>query len=125
LEFRRVLVRSIPFEVKERRLSASWPRYSVIAAGIDAITEYLGKEAESLLSFTSKGIPRDMLMLPGPDHVDRAWGGSDRKPAVLVNLQRLYGHGRLRGTGYLSILPVDQGVEHSAAAPFAPTPIYL
>ncbi|HEY8020497.1 MAG TPA: class I fructose-bisphosphate aldolase [Thermoanaerobaculia bacterium] len=95
------------------------------ASAIDAIAAYLGEEAESLLSFASKGITRDMLMLPGPDHVDRAWGGSDRKPAVLVNLQRLYGHGRLGGTGYLSILPVDQGVEHTAAASFAPNPIYL
>src|SRR6476659_3773101 len=94
-------------------------------SGIEAIRKYLGDEAESLLSFTAKGITRDMLMLPGPDHLDRAWGASDRKPGVLVNLQRLYGHGRLGGTGYLSILPVDQGVEHTAAASFAPNPIYL
>ncbi len=96
-----------------------------IDAGIDKIREYLGDEAESLLSFTCKGIPKDMLMLPGPDHVDRAWGASDRKSSVLVNLERLYAHGRLGGTGYLSILPVDQGVEHTAAASFAPNPIYL
>jgi len=95
------------------------------ASGIDTIAGYLGSEADSLLSFTCKGIPKDMLMLPGPDHVDRAWGASDRKPGVLVNLQRLYGHGRLGGTGYLSILPVDQGVEHTAASSFAPNPIYL
>jgi fructose-bisphosphate aldolase, class I len=92
---------------------------------IDRIVGFLGDEADSLLSYTCKGIPKEQLMLPGPDHVDRAWGLSDRKPAVLVNLQRLYGSGRLANTGYLSILPVDQGVEHSAAASFAPNPIYL
>ncbi len=92
---------------------------------LDRIAELLGDEAESLLSFTCKGIPKDQLMLPGPDHVDRAWSTSDRKPGVLVNLQRLYGTGRLANTGYLSILPVDQGVEHSAAASFAPNPAYF
>jgi len=84
------------------------------------ITNWLGSEAESLLSYTVKGIPKERLMLPSGDHVSKAWGASDRKPAVLVNLQRLYGTGRLANTGYMSILPVDQGVEHSAAASFAP-----
>ena len=93
--------------------------------GIDRIVEMLGEEADDLLSFTCRGITKEALMLPGPDHVDRAWGLSDRKPGVLVNLQRLFGHGRLAGTGYLSILPVDQGIEHSAAASFAPNPIYM
>src|SRR5258708_9975511 len=92
---------------------------------IDRITGWLGDEAEAMLGYTCKGITRDRLMLPGPDHVDQAFGASDRKPQVLVNLQRLYGHGRLAGTGYLSILPVDQGVEHSAAASFAPNPDYF
>ncbi|HYO16992.1 MAG TPA: class I fructose-bisphosphate aldolase [Thermoanaerobaculia bacterium] len=92
---------------------------------VDRIVELLGDEAENLLSYTCKGITKDQLMLPGPDHVDRAWGTSDRKPGVLVNLQRLYGSGRLAHTGYLSILPVDQGVEHSGAASFAPNPIYF
>jgi fructose-bisphosphate aldolase, class I len=92
---------------------------------LDRIAGFLGDEADSLLSYTCKGIPKERLMLPGPDHVDRAWGTSDRKPQVLVNLQRLYGTGRLAGTGYLSILPVDQGVEHSAAASFAPNLDYL
>lgn len=92
---------------------------------IDRIVGLLGGDAESLLSYTCKGITKDQLMLPGPDHVDRAWGTSDRKPGVLVNLQRLYGSGRLAHTGYLSILPVDQGVEHSGAASFAPNPIYF
>jgi class I fructose-bisphosphate aldolase len=95
------------------------------AAGINRIEELLGADAESLLSFTCKGITKDQIMLPGPDHLDRAWGLSDRKPGVLVNLQRLVNTGRLAGTGYLSILPVDQGVEHSAAASFAPNPIYM
>ena len=92
---------------------------------LDRIVGLLGDEADNLLSFTCKGIPREQLMLPGPDYVDRAWASSDRKPQVLVNLQRLFGTGRLAGTGYLSILPVDQGVEHSAAASFAPNPAYF
>jgi class I fructose-bisphosphate aldolase len=92
---------------------------------IDRIVESLGSEADGLLSFECKGITKDRLMLPGADHVTEAWGNSDRKPQVLVNLQRLYGHGRLANTGYLSILPVDQGVEHSAAASFVPNPDYF
>ncbi|HSS47998.1 MAG TPA: class I fructose-bisphosphate aldolase [Thermoanaerobaculia bacterium] len=95
------------------------------SGAIDRIVEFLGNDADNLLSFTCKGIPKDQLMLPGPDHVSQAWGLSDRKAPVLVNLQRLYGSGRLANTGYLSILPVDQGVEHSAAASFAPNPIYF
>src|SRR5260370_10194283 len=92
---------------------------------IDRISARLGDEAEALLGSTCRGITRARLMLPGPDHVDQAFGSSDRKPGVLINLQRLYGHGRLADTGYLSILPVDQGVEHSAAASFAPNPDYF
>lgn len=92
---------------------------------LDRIVELLGNEADSLLSFTCKGIPKDQILLPGPDHVDQAWASSDRKPQVLVNLQRLFGTGRLAKTGYLSILPVDQGVEHSGAASFAPNPAYF
>jgi class I fructose-bisphosphate aldolase len=92
----------------------------VAGSSIDRITQYLGSEAESLLSYPCKGVPKERLMLPGPDHVERAWVPSDRKPGVLVNLQRLYGTGRLANTGYLSILPVDQGIEHSGAASFAP-----
>ena len=95
------------------------------SGGIDRIVQLLGEESENLLSFTCKGITKEHLTLPGPDHTDRAWGLSDRKPGVLVNLERLHGHGRLAGTGYLSILPVDQGIEHSAAASFAPNPIYM
>jgi len=96
-----------------------------VSARSDALEDLLGDDAESLLEHTCRGIPKERLMLPGPDHTDRAWGDSDRKPGVLVNLERLHGHGRLADTGYLSILPVDQGVEHSAAASFAPNPGYF
>jgi class I fructose-bisphosphate aldolase len=89
------------------------------------IEDVLGREAESLLAFTSKGIPKELLHLPGPDFVDRVFAQSDRRPQVLVNLQGIIDTGRLGGTGYMSILPVDQGIEHSAAASFAPNPIYL
>ena len=85
----------------------------------------LGDEADSLLTHVSKGIARDDLTLPGPDIVDRVYPDSDRSPQVLRNLAALFGHGRLGGTGYVSILPVDQGIEHSAAASFAPNPKYF
>ncbi len=85
----------------------------------------LGPEADDLLGHTSKGIPAESLTLPGPDFVDRVFTSSDRSPQVLRNLAAMYDHGRLGGTGYLSILPVDQGIEHSAAASFAPNPSYL
>ena len=89
------------------------------------IASLLGDDADSLLSHVSKGIPKEDLHLPGPDFVDRIWAGSDRPVQVLRNLQQLYGGGRLGGTGYVSILPVDQGIEHSAAASFAPNPRYF
>ncbi len=89
------------------------------------IQSLLGAEAESLLSHTSKGVTRDELLLPGPDFLDRAFVSSDRPPAVLRSLGALYGSGRLANTGYLSILPVDQGIEHSGAASFAPNPLYF
>jgi class I fructose-bisphosphate aldolase len=89
------------------------------------IQSLLGDEAESLLSHESKGIPADDLVLPGPDYIDRVFAQTDRTPQVLRNLQALFGHGRLGGTGYVSILPVDQGIEHSAAASFAPNPQYF
>ena len=95
------------------------------ATTIDRVEELLGGEAEELLTHTCKGIPKELLHLPGPDHVNWAFGDSDRVPQVLINLQRLFDAGRLAGTGYLSILPVDQGVEHSGAASFAPNPIYF
>ncbi len=85
----------------------------------------LGDEAEALLTYRCKGIPKEMLHLPGPDFVDRVVASTDRGPAVMRSLQTLMSHGRLAGTGYLSILPVDQGVEHSAGASFAPNPLYF
>jgi fructose-bisphosphate aldolase, class I len=99
---------------------------SVATAGtLPQIEDLLGDEAESLLSHVCKGIPKEQLHVPGPDFVDRVFAGSDRNPQVLVSLQRFFDSGRLAGTGYLSILPVDQGIEHSAAASFAPNPIYM
>ena len=85
----------------------------------------LGDEAESLLTHESKTIPREDLSLPGPDFIDRVLASTDRSPQVLRNLQSLFDHGRLGGTGYVSILPVDQGIEHSGAASFAPNPRYF
>ena len=85
----------------------------------------LGDEADSLLNHVSKGIAREDLTHPGPDIIGRVYQDSDRSPQVLRNLAALFGHGRLAGSGYVSILPVDQGVEHSAAASFAPNPKYF
>jgi class I fructose-bisphosphate aldolase len=89
------------------------------------IQELLGDRAEMLLGFNSPKIAKDRLHLPGPDWVDRIFSITDRNNRVLVNLQRLFGNGRLAGTGYLSILPVDQGIEHSAGASFAKSPEYF
>lgn len=89
------------------------------------IIQLLGDEAESLLTHACRTLPKEQLHLPGPDFVDRVWAGSDRPPQVLRNMQALFSHGALAGTGYLSILPVDQGVEHSAGASFAPNPLYF
>jgi class I fructose-bisphosphate aldolase len=90
----------------------------------NSIESWLGDEAEDLLTHQAK-VPKDLLHLPGPDWVDRIFAQSDRSPQVLRSLQQLYSSGRLANTGYLSILPVDQGIEHSAAASFAPNPIYF
>jgi class I fructose-bisphosphate aldolase len=89
------------------------------------IVDLLGKEADSLLKHKSKTVPKESLHLPGPDFVDRIFLGSDRSPNVLRNLQLIFNTGRLARTGYMSILPVDQGIEHSAGASFAPNPIYF
>ena len=97
-----------------------------IATGtLQGIAELLGDQAQSLLEHRCQGIPREALQLPGPDFVDRVHASSDRPVAVLRNLQALLGHGRLAGTGYVSILPVDQGIEHSAGASFAKNPAYF
>jgi class I fructose-bisphosphate aldolase len=90
-----------------------------------SIRELLGPDADSLLGHNCETISRDALHLPGPDFVERVFMDSDRNPRVLGNLQRLFGHGRLANSGYVSILPVDQGIEHSAGASFAPNPIYF
>ena len=89
------------------------------------IQQLLGLRADDLLNHRCETIPSAALMRPGPDFVDRAFGPSDRNPRVLGNLQRLFGHGRLGGTGHVSILPVDQGIEHSGGASFAPNPAYF
>ncbi|HWQ04639.1 MAG TPA: class I fructose-bisphosphate aldolase [Longilinea sp.] len=91
----------------------------------DKILSLLGAEATSLLEHQCKTISKDMIHIPGPDWVDRIWALSDRSPRVLRNLQALYGTGRLANTGYMSILPVDQGIEHSAGASFAKNPLYF
>ena len=88
------------------------------------IQELLGADAATLLSHVSTTIPKEHIHLPGGDFVDRIVVSSDRNIRVLRSMQTLYGTGRLAGTGYLSILPVDQGIEHSAGASFAPNPEY-
>lgn len=92
---------------------------------IKAIEQLLGSEAESLLTHQCKSIAKEQIHTPGPDFIDRVWLDTDRSPVVLRNLQDLFDHGRLAGSGYVSILPVDQGIEHSAGASFAKNPIYF
>jgi class I fructose-bisphosphate aldolase len=94
-------------------------------SGMTDIASLLGDDADTLLEYECKGITRDELTTPGADIVDRVYKDSDRSPQVLRNLQAMFSHGRLGGTGYLSILPVDQGIEHSGAASFAPNPKYF
>lgn len=89
------------------------------------IQQLLGAEAESLLTYACRTIPKERLHLPGPDFIDRVVAGSDRPPGTLRSFQQIFNTGRLAGTGYLSILPVDQGVEHSAGASFAPNPDFF
>jgi class I fructose-bisphosphate aldolase len=89
------------------------------------IETYLGTKAEYFLGYKTPKIAKERLHLPGPDFIDRVWTLSDRNSRVLTNLNRMFRHGRLRGTGYLSILPVDQGIEHSAGASFAKNPDYF
>ena len=91
---------------------------------INKITELLGDKADDLLNYKAK-FPKEQLNLPGPDFVDRVLVNSDRNINVLKNLQWLFSHGRLAGTGYISVLPVDQGIEHTGGASFAPNPIYF
>src|SRR5215212_6572525 len=95
------------------------------AGGIKAITDALGADARTLLEHRCAGIPKETLHLPGPDFVDRIHAASDRPVPVMRSLQQLFDAGRLGKTGYLSILPVDQGIEHSAGASFAKNPQYF
>ena len=92
---------------------------------IQKITELLGKDAESLLNHTCNTIPKNNIHLPGPDFVDRIFMPTNRNNQVLRSLESIYNHGRLAGTGYVSILPVDQGIEHSGGASFAPNPMFF
>ena len=96
-----------------------------MAVDFSKIQEFLGAEAETLLGHVSRTIPKENLQLPGGDFVDRVVANSDRNPNVLRSMQTLFDNGRLAGTGYVSILPVDQGIEHSAGASFAPNPQYF
>jgi class I fructose-bisphosphate aldolase len=98
---------------------------NVFMLTIDEIHQQLGNEADSLLRYSCKAIPKESLHLPNPHWLDQVYIFSDRNIRVLRNLQALFLHGRLGGTGYVSILPVDQGVEHSAGSSFAPNPIYF
>jgi class I fructose-bisphosphate aldolase len=98
---------------------------TVTKGSLEKIEEVLGEDARSLLEYKSQTIPKEQLHLPGPDFIDRVWKDSDRPTRVLRSLESLIDHGRLAGTGYLSILPVDQGIEHTAGASFAPNPIYF
>jgi class I fructose-bisphosphate aldolase len=109
--------RVLPTDEAWRAAAATLPRMSQIA-------QYLGADAASLLEHKAK-VPAASLHLPGADFIDRVWAKSDRPQPVLNSLQRLFGTGRLAGTGYVSILPVDQGIEHSAGASFAKNPIYF
>jgi len=98
---------------------------AVKTSGETDIAKVLGADADKLLSHVCKGIPKESLHLPGPDFVERVFAPSDRTPPVIRSLQQMFDHGRLSGTGYLSILPVDQGIEHSAGASFAKNPAYF
>src|ERR1700709_103207 len=89
------------------------------------ITDLLGNQADDLLTHQCKTFPKDQLHLPSPDFVDKIFALSNRNVQVLRNLEAMYSHGRLAGTGYLSILPVDQGIEHTAGASFAKNPLYF
>jgi class I fructose-bisphosphate aldolase len=98
---------------------------TVTRGSLEKLEELLGPDAQDLLEHVCKTVPKEQLHLPGPDFIDRVWKDSDRPTRVLSSLQALHNHGRLAGTGYLSILPVDQGIEHTAGASFAPNPIYF
>src|SRR5712691_9179701 len=98
---------------------------TVTRGSLEKLEELLGADAQDLLEHKCGTVPKEQLHLPGPDFVDRIWKDSDRPTRVLGSLQSILGHGRLANTGYVSILPVDQGIEHTAGASFAPNPIYF
>src|SRR3954447_9852857 len=98
---------------------------AVAELSTDRLSDLLGDSADDLLGFSTPAVSKDMLHLPGPDFIARIFESTDRSPQVLRGLAQLYGAGRLGGTGYVSILPIDQGIEHSAAASFAPNPLYF
>src|SRR6266576_3586857 len=98
---------------------------TVAKGSLEKLEEVLGPDARDLLEYKCKTVPKEQLHLPGPDFVDRVWKDSDRPTRVLRSLQSILDRGRLGGTGYVSILPVDQGIEHTAGASFAPNPIYF
>src|SRR5436853_6353353 len=98
---------------------------TVTKGSVEKIEEALGEDARDLLEHKCQTVPKEQLHLPGGDFVDRVWKDSDRPTRVLGSFESLLNHGRLAGTGYLSILPVDQGIEHSAGASFAPNPAYF
>src|SRR6266540_3904407 len=98
---------------------------TVTKGSVEKIAEVLGEDARDLLEHRCQTVPKEQLHLPGGDFVDRVWKDSDRPTRVLRSIESLLNHGRLAGTGYLSILPVDQGIEHSAGASFAPNPEYF
>jgi fructose-bisphosphate aldolase, class I len=98
---------------------------TVTATTMDKLESILGDQAKDLLEHSCTTVSRDLLHLPGPDFVSRVWSASDRPIQVLRSLESIYNHGRLAGSGYVSILPVDQGIEHSAGASFAKNPIYF
>src|SRR5450756_2751111 len=98
---------------------------TVTRGSLEKLEELLGGDARDLLDHKCNTVPKEQLHLPGPDFVDRIWKDSDRPTRVLRSLQSLFEHGRLSGIGYLSILPVDQGIEHTAGASFAPNPACL
>src|SRR5437588_9501708 len=98
---------------------------TVTRGSLEKIEEALGEDARDLLEHKCQTIPKEQLHLPGGDFIDRIWKDSDRPTRVLRSMESMLDHGRLAGTGYLSILPVDQGIEHTAGASFAPNPIYF
>ena len=122
---RRTPVRHGALRVLEPSILEDHLMASTTATGVDRLTDLLGDEADSLLGHVCETVDKSTLHLPGPDFIDRVVRDTDRNIQTLRNLHALYNHGRLAGTGYVSILPVDQGIEHSAAASFAPNPIYF